>query len=127
MGLLAALAGLIIVNAAIGWYFLTINKEKVPGPVGPFAAVVAYGLALSVAGLVLQFGIATVLMAAWNLMIGGLILYLLSIRKLPDGELIVSVGDAMPPLTALDANGAPFDLASLRGKRVLFKFFRGHW
>ena len=39
----------------------------------------------------------------------------------------VAVGDPMLDFTALDENGKPFELASLKGRPVLLKFFRGHW
>ena len=57
----------------------------------------------------------------------GLMLSLLGLRRLPDGALIARVGAPMPPASALDERGRPFELASLRGQRVLFKFFRGSW
>lgn len=39
----------------------------------------------------------------------------------------VAVGAPVIDFTAEDDGGAPFDLAALRGRPVLLKFFRGHW
>ncbi len=39
----------------------------------------------------------------------------------------VAVGCPVLDFTALDDEGRPFDLASLRGRPFLLKFFRGHW
>ncbi|MCP4750732.1 MAG: hypothetical protein GY866_07560 [Proteobacteria bacterium] len=39
----------------------------------------------------------------------------------------IVVGDKIIDFTALDAAGRDFDLASLRGRPFLLKFFRGHW
>jgi len=39
----------------------------------------------------------------------------------------IQVGQTIPSFKALDRNGEWFDSASLDGKPVLIKFFRGHW
>ena len=40
---------------------------------------------------------------------------------------VVAVGKQIIEFSALDENGELFDLASLRGRPLLLKFFRGHW
>ncbi|MEL6346062.1 MAG: hypothetical protein AAFV53_23330 [Myxococcota bacterium] len=127
MDLIASIVGFFTVNGAIYWYFLTINREKVPAPVMPFASVVIFGLIFSLGGFALTPSVLTGAMMLWAVSLGGLILYLLSMRQLPDGHLIVHVGEPMPPITAIDHNGQPFDLSSLKERRVMFKFFRGSW
>ena len=42
-------------------------------------------------------------------------------------EATVSVGKPILEFAALDQNGDRFDLACLRGRPILLKFFRGHW
>ncbi len=39
----------------------------------------------------------------------------------------IRVGQTIPHFTALDEEGERFDSASLQGRTVLMKFFRGHW
>lgn len=53
--------------------------------------------------------------------------YLYTQRATPVGRLRVAVGDPLRPFTALTPEGNTFDAASFQGRRVLLKFFRGHW
>lgn len=43
------------------------------------------------------------------------------------GEDAIGVGDSLPDFRAPDEHGAIFEAASLAGRPVLLKFFRGHW
>jgi hypothetical protein len=122
-----AVAGLLITHGVITWYFIVINKEKVPVSVGPFAGVMVAGMLLSTLALQLGPDAVTGALFALNVAMGGGILLLLTQRKLPDGALIATVGEPMPALSAPDHTGTAFDLASLKGKRVMVKFFRGSW
>ncbi|NOY27684.1 MAG: hypothetical protein GXP62_17605 [Oligoflexia bacterium] len=122
-----ALAGFLLSHGVITWYFLVINREKVPVSVGPFAGAILCGMALSIAALVLGPSWTTGVMGAINLGLGSGILWLLTLRKLPNGHLIATVGQPMPPLSATDDTGAVFDLAGLKGRRLMVKFFRGSW
>ncbi|MCA9665620.1 MAG: hypothetical protein KC503_08525 [Myxococcales bacterium] len=114
-------------------YLASIPRGKVPArPVGSvvlqvlalLAAIAALIVATRVAGTSLG---ATIAPSATAMVLSGLFLYLLSQRKTPVGKLAVAVGDTLLPFTSKDQRGAPFDSASLDGKRVLLKFFRGHW
>ena len=125
--MILASIGSVVAVVAAAHYLNTIATEQVPESVAPHSAAFALGAGLSLAGAVLSPGILSALIAAVGLSTGGLMLYLMRIRKLPDGELIAKVGAPMPPVQALDEHGAPFDLSSLKGKRILFKFFRGSW
>ena len=40
---------------------------------------------------------------------------------------LVTVGARLRDFGGLDENGDPFELASLTGRPLLLKFFRGHW
>ena len=122
-----ALIGFAIVNVAMVHYMLTIAKETVPEDVRPLAAAETIGMTLAMAGAIMNPSVGTIIIGLMSLMLGGLILFLLRIRRLPDGELVVSVGDAMAPLAAPDQDGNLVDLSTLQGKRLLVKFFRGSW
>ncbi len=108
-------------------YFLTINREDVPEDIRPHAWVLAVGVVLSLVAIILNPGGMEWTLGVMSISFGGLLLYLLSLRRLPDGALIARVGEPMPELAAVDHAGNPFDLGDLKGKRVLFKFFRGSW
>jgi hypothetical protein len=125
--MLIALTGLLLTHAAIIWYFMVINREKVPVDVRPFAAVILTGMALTAVGLALDPGAPAGVMFGITAAMGGFILWLLTQRRLPDGALIASVGQPMPPLSATTDTGVAFDLAALKGRRVMVKFFRGSW
>jgi len=127
MALALAIAGFLITQGVITWYFVVINKEKVPVEVGPFRAVMALGMLLSSVGLWLAPGALIGALFGINVGMGVGIFWLLTQRKLPDGHLIASLGQPMPALSAPDDTGAPFDLSDLKGKRVMVKFFRGSW
>ncbi|MCP4810335.1 MAG: hypothetical protein GY913_04760 [Proteobacteria bacterium] len=122
-----ALVGFLLVHGVIAWYFAVIVVEKAPANIGAFAASIVLGMGLSGAGLALTPTAWTWVGFVATASMGGFILWLLTQRRLPDGELVVDVGDPMPPLTAATDTGTPFDLASLRGKRVMVKFFPGSW
>ncbi len=124
---LLAVAGLSIVLVAITWYFAIIHTERVPVSVLPFAGVILTGMGLSATAAALDPGLLTVTLGVLSVFMGGFILYLLSLRRMPDGALIAAVGQPMPALAATDDTGQPFDLAALRGRRVMVKFFRGSW
>ena len=95
--------------------------------VGPFAVTILAGMSLTAVALALEPGALTGSLSGLNLVMGGGVLWLLTQRKLPDGKLIAVVGHPMPQLSALDDGGTPFDLAGLKGGRVMVKFFRGSW
>lgn len=127
MGLILAALGLGLVLLTTTLYFLTINKEKVPSARAPTAAGLVLGMVVSGAGLALGPGWAAGTMFALAASVGGLLVYLLSIAKLPDGSLVATLGEPMPPLQAVDHDGNPFKLGDLRGRRIMVKFFRGSW
>jgi len=129
--LLLAGAGFATVLGSWVTYFATVPSGKVPlRPFGHLAAQAA-GTALGVAGLASALGTGSVLgpalLAVPAVTMGALFGFLYTQRATPVGRLRVSVGDPLRPFTALTPEGDTFDAASLRGKRVLLKFFRGHW
>jgi hypothetical protein len=122
-----AIVGFTIIMVASVQYLLTIAKETVPESVAPLAISELVGLAFGVVGMALEPSVLTIGLFVMGGSMAGLLLYFLSIRMLPDGDLIANVDAPMPPLVATDHAGQPFDLNDLRGKRVMFKFFRGSW
>lgn len=127
MGIVLAVVGFGIVFGAMTQYFLTINQERVPTEVRPHVIVLSVGSALSAVAVALSPTWAVILLGVFSVSVGALLLYILSIRRLPLGALTAVVGEPMPEFAAPDQDGAPFSLKSLRGQRVMVKFFRGSW
>jgi cytochrome oxidase Cu insertion factor (SCO1/SenC/PrrC family) len=50
-----------------------------------------------------------------------------SSQVLPKPQIASATGKLAPDFTLKDQNGNNFRLSSLRGKRVLLIFYRGHW
>ena len=125
-----AVAGLAAV--AGGWieYLARIPAERVPPrPVAHILAMVA-GLALAAAAVIRPLPaveLTAVGLATVSTVLAGLFFYLLSIARMPDGSLVVSVGDPLPTFAAPAHDGTVLKTEDLRGGRVLLKFFRGHW
>ncbi|MBV1860564.1 MAG: hypothetical protein KUG77_19280 [Nannocystaceae bacterium] len=112
-------------------YLATTPSGKVPvRPYGHFAAQ-ALGVGLAATGI--ATGVTTggallpVLVGAPAVTFAAMFGYLYTQRATPAGRLQVAVGDPLRPFTALTPEGDTFDVASLLGRRVLLKFFRGHW
>ena len=132
-GLLPAVAGALAVMSSWIMYLASVPSGRVPAR--PYGHMLAQG-AGTIAVLVgiaraLPAGLDATLIAlsvgSLPLVMGPLFFFLLSQRKTPLGKLAVKVGDPLPAFAAVDSTGAPFHSDSLRGQRVLLKFFRGHW
>ena len=128
-----ALLGVALVMSAWVHYLWTIAESRVPRRPVVHALAQALGVASSIAAI--AWGPATggglswaaVALAPVSVGMGVGFLWLLPQAPLPDGELVVGVGDPLPAFAAWDHRGEHFDSAELAGDRVLLKFFRGHW
>jgi peroxiredoxin len=131
--LLSALIGFLVVFGSIVQYFRTIPRGTVPKQIGGFAGKLAFGVALSVIGVYLgatgtgSAGLLVYIPAGLSIIFGSFILWVLTQRKTPLGDIKVKVGDKILPFTAQTSQGAPFESSELSGKRILLKFFRGGW
>ena len=86
------------------------------------ASMVAAGLAL-VQGPELFGGI----LAGVSLVVTSVFVILSSLAGQSGQIPAVAVGQPLLEFSAPDQNGNVFDSATLRGKPILLKFFRGHW
>jgi peroxiredoxin len=131
--ILSALIGFAVVFGSIILYFRTIPRGTVPEKVGGFATKLTIGVALSAFGLYLgitgegKAGLLVYIPSVLGILFGLFILWILTQRKTPLGEIKVAVGDKMPRFSAQTSQGAAFDSNELDGKRTLLKFFRGGW
>jgi lysylphosphatidylglycerol synthetase-like protein (DUF2156 family) len=126
-GLVLALVAFAILGASSAHYFSTIRAVRVAKR--PRANQVATAVAMGLALVALGRGAGWVggALAIAVLAIGGLSLFLTLASGLPPGRITVSVGGPALDFEAPDAAGRAFRLSSLRGQRILLKFFRGHW
>lgn len=123
-----ALLGLVLVTG--GWlhYLSLVPQARVPKSPALHTAIMAAGVVASLASLPFANSLLPWLLAPLTLSNGGLFLWLIPQRHLPKGTLNVAVGDALLRFKAWDHTGNAFDSAtSFAGKRVMLKFFRGHW
>ncbi|RIK98048.1 MAG: hypothetical protein DCC71_21295, partial [Proteobacteria bacterium] len=90
-------------------------------------AGVAIAAALAIAALAREPGWIAGALAALVVAVAALFLFLTTQSALPRGRVAVAVGAPALDFAASDADGRAFALGSLRGQRILLKFFRGHW
>lgn len=126
-------SALALVNVAWLYYLWLIPKERVPKrPLG-FVAAMAFGSGIAGTSLLAAYqndqplGPLLWALAILTVFLAGFFVYLLRQAPLPDGELDLAVGDMLLPFGAIDSAGTRFHSDELRRKRVLVKFFRGHW
>jgi peroxiredoxin len=130
--ILAAVA-LVVALGGFIQYFRTIPRNKVPeNPVAlKFYSILGIVLAVSALymGIPGSVGsvIAVIALSFFPLFMGSFILWILTQRKTPIGDIKVKVGDTLLPFTATTSDGAVFNSEELRGKRTLLKFYRGGW
>ena len=98
-----------------------------PEDVRLYVALFAGGTVFALIGAFLAPSAVTIALALLADATGIFFIWLLGQRRLPDGELIVAVGDPFPELVAPNQDGEWVDSSALRGQRILFKFFRGSW
>ena len=128
-----SVTGLIVVLGSIIVYFSTIPNGKVPEKISGLVLRLCFGIGLSVLAVVWSyqttgfFKLAVVAPAVFATLFGSLILWLLSLRKTPIGNLKVKVGDKLLPFEATTSGDVAFHSDALVGKRTLLKFFRGGW
>jgi hypothetical protein len=126
-GAVLGLAGAALAAMTLAHYASTVRAVRVA--LRPRAHQTLFGLAMALALLALARGAGWVGGAAAlaTLGVGTIFLLLTTLSGLPPGRLAVRVGAPAPDFVAAASDGAPFQLAALRGRRVLLKFFRGHW
>jgi len=120
--LAAAITGL----AGVLW-FRRIAAVRVPENRAGFTTAFAAGLVLGAAALASGAGWLGGVPAGFALVGSATFLGLRLQSRQQARAPAVSVGGRILDFRAPDADGRSFDLASLRGRPYLLKFFRGHW
>jgi len=126
-GVALAVAAFLLAGAVLGHYARAVRAVRVPKR--PRAHQAGIGLAAVLAAGALAHGPGLVggALAVLVLVPAALFLFLTTQSGLPPGRLAVAVGAPAIDFEATDSEGRAFALSSLRGQRILLKFFRGHW
>ncbi len=127
-----SVGSLLVTMAVVANYFSKIAQAKIDNEVGGLVVQLALGLALAAASIVyaLQKGAldtAVIAPATLATMLSSMLLYLLSQRKTPVGDLRVKVGDTLLAFEAKTSDGMRFHTSQFSDRRILLKFFRGGW
>lgn len=126
LGLLSTLFGVAV-------YFAKVKQNR--PPVRPFALITALlgGIVLGSTAIFLAVPASVMsvlpiaLLSAMPIFMGLLFLWLFSQRHTPIGDIKVRIGDQILPFKVQASDGKTFTAQDLKGKRTLFKFYRGSW
>lgn len=146
-----ALAGFLFTMSTIVLYFRSITRMKVAVEVERLYLKLFLGILISSVAIYLDWTqmsdekqqqqrggwwavmiiIITYLLVGLAIFFASFLVLLLAHRKMPLGDIKVSIGDASIPFRAKTITGGkPFNFNSttaFQGQRVLLKFFRGGW
>lgn len=126
-GTLLGVFAFLLVAGSMALWFRRMKSVSIPMDRRGFVACWIGGAGLGIFALTEGAGWiggipATLAVLAGTLFSG---LVLVSPQKVADH--VIRVGESLREFTAPDENGDDFAIASLSGKPVLLKFFRGHW
>jgi hypothetical protein len=114
--------------AQAGYVWLRSIREVRTGERRPLVLlVVLAGLGLGMLALARGPGVAGGIAAGLAVALAALFLLFQLLGRQSRRVPAVAVGQPMLDFTAPDAEGNPFQLASLHGRPYLLKLFRGHW
>jgi hypothetical protein len=123
---LGVAAGLLEGAVALRWFQL-MRRVQIPADQRAFFAGHGLAAALGVAAFALGSGTIGAILAGVAVLGATVFFGLAAQSAQPPLEPAVAVGGPILEFTLPDHQGKPFDLATLRGKPFLLKFFRGHW
>jgi hypothetical protein len=124
------LLGIIALGCNLGTGFIWFRRNNavaIPEDRTFFVLAMSLGFCLGIAAVALGPGVGGGVAAGLAILLGGMFLFTVLIGDQKGGAGEFRVGQPVPDFSAPDENGEPFELASLAGRPVLLKFFRGHW
>jgi hypothetical protein len=124
--ILGFLALALLVQAGLIWMRL-IREVRVAERRPLVLFVVLAGVGLALLAFARGPGLAGGIAAGLALALGAAFLLLQVLGRQSRATPAVAVGRPILDFTAPDADGRAFQLASMRGRPYLLKFFRGHW
>ena len=123
---LAGLAAALMVGLAVLWVGM-IARVELGERRWILHALAATAMGLAGASISQSPGVLGGALAGLTLLVGVVYWVMLAFAGQSKQRPAVAVGSPILDFSALDANAEPFQLASLRGRPILLKFFRGHW
>jgi len=123
---LGVLAGVLELGLSLYWLRL-IHQVRIPKDLRPTIAAHFVAIGLGAAAFLLGASPLGLTFAIIAFLGGAVFLALQTQSRQARLTPAVAVGHPIIEFTLPDHTGRPFDLASLRGKPFLLKFFRGHW
>jgi len=120
-------AAALLATAALVFWVSRLRAVRIPRDRRPLFAALGLAVALGIAAFARGPGLAGGIAAGLAVAVGGVFLALQLQAGQDRREPAVRVGGPILDFSAPDAEGQPFQLASLTGHPFLLKFFRGHW
>ena len=127
LGTTLAFAAFAVAFITLVLWLRQVNLVALPDNRGFFVLSFLTALGLGVAALIARPRWFAVLPALAAIVVGAFVPFSVSISKQEVATTGIQIGQTIPRFAALDQHGASFDSASLDGKPILMKFFRGHW
>jgi hypothetical protein len=113
-------------------YFAKVAEAKISKKIGSLVFQLLLGLAMAVAAIVWAqregtLGAGVIAPTSVAIMLSTALLFFVSQRMTPVGDLKVKVGDKLLAFASTTSEGVAFNSEELAGRRILLKFFRGGW
>ena len=123
---LALIAFALVVATGFRWFQLAF-AVALPKNRSIFLIGMILGAGLGIAALIEGAGVMGAILAGLSIFLGCFFVFtfLISAQKGGSGQL--QPGSELIAFTAPDHRGIAFDSATLAGRPILLKFFRGHW
>jgi hypothetical protein len=126
-GIVLGVVAFLLVAGSMALWSQRIRRVQVPTDRRGFVACWVGGAALGILALSLGAGWAGGIPAGIAAVAGTFFSALVYISPQRVADNAIQVGESLRDFTAVDENGDEFSIASVAGKPVLLKFFRGHW
>ncbi len=127
LGTILGFVGLGIALVTVALWFRLVDQVAIPENRAPFVVAFLAAALVGASAFVLRTRWFGAIPAAMAIVIGLFLPFTVSISRQEVATTGIQVGQPLPRFTAIDRHGERFDSASLAGKPVLMKFFRGHW
>jgi len=122
-----ALLGAALLGGSLVLWFRMLKQVALAGRRWILLSAVGAAVLLALGAFAQGAGLLVGLLAGVTALAGVGFLFLALLAPQSKQSPAVAVGEPLPDFTAPDENDQPFSLASLAGKPVLLKVFRGHW
>ena len=126
-GTVLGLVALLVVGSGTALWFRAALAVRLPRNRAPFVAGWLLGASLGLVALLRGAGWLGGAPAVLAIAAGCFLSFTVAISRQRVTIGAVGVGDMLPDFSAPDENDKLFEAASLAGRPVLIKFFRGHW